>query len=86
MIKPTMSCFCNQLGASVQKGTDQVGKTSLCQVKENQSSGGINVSPIFVQRNIPGVKVLDVFVNVSSVRYASFPKAPIFIVEGLFEG
>ncbi|XP_060091218.1 cilium assembly protein DZIP1 [Heteronotia binoei] len=47
-------------GVPIQKGTEQVEKTSLCQRKESQSSGGINVALSFVQKNAQGVKFTGV--------------------------
>nr|XP_056718110.1 cilium assembly protein DZIP1 [Euleptes europaea] len=47
-------------GALTQRGAEPVGKTPLCQGKESQSSGGINVAPTFVQKNTQGVKFTGV--------------------------
>ncbi|XP_054830997.1 cilium assembly protein DZIP1 isoform X1 [Eublepharis macularius] len=47
-------------GAVIQKGAEQVEKTTLCQAKESQSAGGINVAPILVQKSTQGVKFTGV--------------------------
>ncbi|XP_048349756.1 cilium assembly protein DZIP1 isoform X2 [Sphaerodactylus townsendi] len=47
-------------GALIQKGAEQVGRTTLCQGKESQTSRGITVAPTFVQKTTQGVKFTGV--------------------------